>query len=76
MIPLVGEHLELSNLWEQARADIREYTDVRDEMEAQLRVVLGEATYGALPDGTFLTLRTTKRADGGTHRTLRRARKI
>jgi putative phage-type endonuclease len=52
------------------------------EIEAKLRGALGENTFGALPDGTFLTLKTTHRkaytreVEAGSYRTLRRAKKI
>ncbi len=48
--------------WERAKAAAKAADEAVDEIEAKLRARVGEYTFGALPDGSFLTLKTTKRA--------------
>jgi len=60
--------------WEKAKC-LRDASQERSrELEARLRAVLGEASFGALPDGSYLTLRTTRRNDGIEYRVLRHQR--
>lgn len=58
--------------WEKAKVNRDESKMRADEIEAELRAMMGEASFGALPDGSYLTLRKTTRKDGTTYRTLRR----
>jgi putative phage-type endonuclease len=77
-IHLDGEALALVERWEAARE--RRLADKKDSDEEdlanQIRFLMRDATTGMLPDGTSLTLKTTKRAgytvEPTTYRTLRR----
>lgn len=77
-VTLGEEYRELAEQWEQAKADKKSAEDKAKEIEAKLRAAIGEATFGALPDGTTLTLKTTERkgytreVKPSTYRTLRR----
>lgn len=54
--------LQQADQLEAARAAVTEADDRVLLLENQLRQRLGSATFGALPDGSFLTLKTTERA--------------
>lgn len=77
-VTLGEEYRELAEQWEQAKADKKSAEDKAKEIEAKLRAAIGEATFGSLPDGTTLTLKTTERkgytreVKPSTYRTLRR----
>lgn len=68
----------LANEWERAKATIKEAEAVRDLAQAKLLAMVGPNTFGALPDGTLLTAKTTARAgytrvvEPSTYRVLRR----
>jgi putative phage-type endonuclease len=79
-VPLDSYAVELANEWEQAKENITSCKRSLDELEAKLRAMIGDATFGALPDGTILTLTTTTRkgytctVKPTTSRTMRRKR--
>jgi putative phage-type endonuclease len=70
--------LELVNQWQQFKADAKGSAEQASEYEAKIRALVGDATFGTLPDGTMVTLKTTKRKGyvreikESTFRTLRR----
>lgn len=80
-----GETVELDydheGLWwmiNDAKERIKQATEEKKYSEAKLRAAIGDATFGTLPDGSTLTLKTVKNK-GGTrviepysYRTLRR----
>jgi len=61
-VPLDVEALELVSLWEKAKAIEKGTEDEIETLGNRLRARMGSASFGALPDGSMLTLRTTKRA--------------
>jgi predicted phage-related endonuclease len=65
-------HEKLADEWEKAKADRKTADDKAKVAEAKLRKAIGDATWATLPDGTLLTLTTTKRKDGVRYRTMRR----
>ena len=75
-VTLSEEYRELAEQWEKAKSDKKRAEDEAKEIEAKLRAAIGEATFGSLPDGTTLTLKTTEReghtVKPSTYRTLRR----
>lgn len=70
----------LVNDWQARKKEAKEKETRAKELEAHLRAAIGNATWGALPDGTFLSLKTTKRKaytreiEAGEYRTLRRTK--
>ncbi len=60
-VPLDAEALGLVSEWEGAKAREEAAKDTADELENKLRARLGSASFGALPDGSYLTLKLTKR---------------
>jgi putative phage-type endonuclease len=67
-VQLGEEALALVAQWEGAKAALsaaaaaaKEHEDARDVAMNRLRDVIGDATFGALPDGRILSLRTTDR---------------
>jgi predicted phage-related endonuclease len=54
------EGQRLFYLWLRAKEDRKEADDAVKKYETRLREKMGDALYGALPDGTFLALPTTK----------------
>jgi predicted phage-related endonuclease len=50
----------LVNDWQARKKEAKEKETRAKELEAHLRAAMGDATWGALPDGTFLSLKTTK----------------
>lgn len=60
--------------WERTKVLRDESKERAKELEAELRAIMKEASFGALPDGSYLTLRTTRRKDGAEYRVLRRHR--
>ncbi len=77
-VPLDADTFKLAEAWELAGSECRHCDAARQELENQLRLRLGSATFGALPDGSFLSLKTTKRAgytvEATSYRQLRRWR--
>jgi len=79
-IDLNPEDLQLADDWEGAKLGKADAEKRLQELENKLRLRLRLATFGALPDGTFLTLRTIKNqgytnvVEPYTYRTLRRLR--
>jgi hypothetical protein len=69
--------VEYADEWLDAKDRIRNAEQDRDIFEAKIREQMQDAATGALPDGTFLTLNTTKRkesvrtVEAGEFRTLR-----
>ncbi len=57
--------LDMVERWEHAKVACRQQESTVDQLANQLRVHLGDATFGALPDGSFITLKNQKR-DGFT----------
>jgi predicted phage-related endonuclease len=58
-VALDDDALELANSLDEAKYKIKEIAALRDKTEARLRAALGDATFGALADGTILSLKTT-----------------
>lgn len=77
-VALDHEAANLVEAWEQARARREAAKATVAEVENQLRLRLGSASFGALDDGSFLTLRTTEReayqVEATSYRALRRWR--
>jgi putative phage-type endonuclease len=77
-VPLDYDALTLTDAWEGAGSQCRGFEAAREGFENKLRLRLGDATFGALPDGSFLSLKTTKRAgytvEATSYRQLRRFR--
>jgi predicted phage-related endonuclease len=59
---LGDDHTRLINEFEQVKDDIKQCEIRKSEIEAELRYEMKDATFGALPDGRIVTLKTTKRA--------------
>jgi putative phage-type endonuclease len=76
-IKLELEHMNLADEWERAKATANDATKEKKKCEAKLRAALKENTFGTLPDGTVLSLKTTKRngyfVEPTEYRTLRRS---
>ena len=47
--------------WKAAKEQLSKLKDIADNAEARLKAVMGDATYGQLPDGTFLKWRVEAR---------------
>lgn len=62
-VPMTTDDLALVDQWEMAKATGREADKQAKEIQAQLWERLGEATFGALPDGTMLALKTQTRKE-------------
>jgi putative phage-type endonuclease len=60
-VPLDEEALRLAAEWEAAGAQEAAAKDIAAGIENRLRARLGSASFGALPDGRFLSLRLTER---------------
>lgn len=60
-VALDAEAAKLVLQWEQAKDRISGAKDTAETLENQLRARLGSASFGALADGSFLTLRLQKR---------------
>jgi putative phage-type endonuclease len=80
-VALDNEMFGLVSKWENRKFNRKELDNEVEAIEAELRAAMGNATWGALPDGTFLALKTTK-CSGYTsvvepyeYRTLRRTKK-
>jgi putative phage-type endonuclease len=58
-IPLDHADLELVEAWERASDDAGRKEVEAETLEARLKVRMADATFGALPDGSFLVLPTT-----------------
>jgi predicted phage-related endonuclease len=71
----------LANELEQAKEDIKELAEKKDELEAKLREAMGDNTFAVLSDKSILSLKTTenkgyeKKVKPFTYRTPRRKRK-
>jgi predicted phage-related endonuclease len=79
-----GETVELGDdvaTWfdqlQEVKAFTKEASELKDELEAKIKLAIGNATFGELPDGRRLSLKTTYRkaytkdVKSGTYRTLR-----
>lgn len=77
-IPLEAEALQLADQWETAKASKSDAEAKVDDLGNKLRLRIGAATFGALPDGSLLSLKLTKRAgytvQETSYRQLRRSR--
>jgi predicted phage-related endonuclease len=60
VVALGDEALMLADALGLAKDKRKNWDNDVKELEAKLRAAIGDATYGALPDGTFLALKTTK----------------
>ena len=60
-VPLDAAALDLTTRWEQAKDRVEAAGETAEEIENKLRARIGGASFGALPDGRFLTLRLTER---------------
>jgi putative phage-type endonuclease len=65
IVVLGKEHVDLVARRDALNAEKKAMEDEKDEIDAKIRAVMGEATFGALPDGRFVSLKTQKR-DGYT----------
>ena len=61
-VPLDGEAERLVSEWEAAKGRTEAADATATELENRLRARLAGASFGALPDGRFLTRRLTKRS--------------
>lgn len=52
--------MELANRLEEVKIRLKTVNEEEAELESKLRMLIGEATFGALPDGSFLSLKTIK----------------
>ena len=72
--------LDLVNQWEEAKQNVKDVTDKAKQLEAEIRSLLGDATFGLLNDGTMVTLKTTEKKGytvdypPSSYRTLRRVK--
>jgi predicted phage-related endonuclease len=79
-VVLDSEVADLVYGWEVTKHQKKEKEESLKRLEATIRSAMGDATWGALPDGTFLSLKTTKRKkytreiEAGEYRTLRRTK--
>lgn len=75
-VPLDAEAMELVEAWEGAKRRASAADGTVAEMENKLRLRMGAATFGACLDGSFLTLKTTRRkayrVEATEYRALRR----
>lgn len=75
-IELPADTLTLVEQWEAAKDKRDEFGDAAKALEAEIRLRIGDATTGTLPDGTSMTLKTTSRdgyvVEATSYRTLRR----
>ena len=76
IIVLGQEHADLVARREILNAEKKTMDDEKDEIDAKLRSVMGQATFGALPDGRFVSLKTTKRGGYTVQPTTFRAMRI
>lgn len=60
-VELSSEYLDLANQWEAQKTLGKQADEAREELEARIRAAIGAATFGRLPDGTILALKTTQR---------------
>lgn len=80
-VTLGNDTLALADEWEQAKKRRKEAEKEVKTIEAKLRASVKDATYGALNDGSFLTLKTTKVKaytkvmEASEYRALRRTKK-
>jgi putative phage-type endonuclease len=80
MVALTDDIGELVKKWKVEKELSGGHKKTADEIEARIRDAMKDAEYGALPDGQFLTLKTSKR--GGytvepcEYRTLRLTKKL
>ena len=79
-VSLGDEYLMLVNQWEEAKNNAKLHDSNADLIEAKLRDIMKDSTFGILNDGTVLTLKTTnKKGYTAVHqpvsyRTLRRTK--
>jgi putative phage-type endonuclease len=60
-IPLDHAALEAANRLERAKQRLEDATEEAEELANRLRRIMGPAAFGALPDGSFLSLKVTPR---------------
>lgn len=79
-VMLSDEELSLVYGWEAAKHNARDASKTAKNIEAELRHKVGNATFASLPDGRFLTLKTTERkgytVQPTSYRTLRVTKKL
>ena len=72
--------LSLANELQTLTTKIGEYQKEKKQIQTELRLLLGESTFGSLPDGTFLSLKTQNVKEytvkARTQRVLRRTKEI
>lgn len=61
--------LALVEAWERASLGKARAIQERDRLDNDIRALLGNATFGALADGSFVTLRTVEKAEHIVHAT-------
>ena len=75
-VPLPEEAVEWLDAWEKAKADAKAAEKIEKEQEARLKAAIGANTFGTLPNGVMLSLKTTNRGEyvvaATSFRTLRR----
>lgn len=78
-VALSNDTIGLVAQWEAAKNEKNAASKKADELEARIRDIMKDAEWGALPDGSFLSLKTTTRkgysVGDSTFRTLRRTTK-
>jgi putative phage-type endonuclease len=82
-VKLGNEAMAIVAQWESAKAALsaaasamKTTAEDKDEAANRLRAIIGDNTYGALPDGRVLSLRTTSRAGSVTEPTTYRSLKF
>lgn len=60
-VDLTDEQARLVEAMESARAEEKRQREIADVNEARIRAEIAAATFGALPDGSYLELRTVER---------------
>jgi putative phage-type endonuclease len=61
-VNLDNDALSLVAKWEQKKVELVDLDDEATRVENDLRARMGSATFGALPDGSYLTLKKTERS--------------
>ena len=59
-IALPAEAMDIVNRWEDLKAEEKSAKEAKDELGDRLRLLMGPAPMGYLPDGSALTLKVTK----------------
>lgn len=72
--------LYLANEMARLTSEIGDRGKEKEQIQAELRLMMGDNTFASLPDGTFLTLKTTSKKEytvaATSYRTLRRTKRL